>query len=85
MPYDFDDVIGMVAPRPVYVLNPQLDRDDTAADVDAAVKQAGKVYALYGASDKLTISSPWNYNQLTNDEQDAAITWLTSTASGAKQ
>jgi dienelactone hydrolase len=81
VPYDFDDVIGMIAPRPVYVLNPQLDRDDTPSDVDAAVQQAGKVYSLYGASDKLKISSPWNYNQLTNEEQDTAIKWLTSTAS----
>jgi pimeloyl-ACP methyl ester carboxylesterase len=80
VPYDFDDLLAMIAPRPVYVLDPLLDRDDTAADVESAVKQAGKIYALYGASDKLTISSPWDYNRLTNEEQDAAIKWLMATA-----
>jgi pimeloyl-ACP methyl ester carboxylesterase len=85
IPYDFDDVMGMIAPRPVYVLNPLLDRDDTAADVTAAVKQAGKVYALYGASDKLQMSSPWDYNRLTDAEQDAAIKWLTSTAGSGEK
>jgi pimeloyl-ACP methyl ester carboxylesterase len=84
VPYDFDDLIAMIAPRPVYVLNPLLDRDDTAADVEAAVKEAGKVYSLYGATDKLAISSPWDYNRLTNAEQDAAIKWLTGASnSGA--
>jgi dienelactone hydrolase len=85
VPYDFDDVIGMIAPRPVYVLNPLLDRDDTASDVEAAVKRASKVYALYGAPDKLMISSPWDYNRLTNDEQDTAIKWLTESAGRPKQ
>ena len=64
--------------------NRTIDRDDTASDVSSAAKQAGKVYQLYGASDKLEISSPWDYNRLTNAEQDAAIKWLTSAAaSGA--
>jgi dienelactone hydrolase len=80
VPYDFDDLLAMIAPRPVYVLNPLLNRDDTASDVQSAVKQAGKVYALYGASDKLAISSPWDYNRLTNEEQYAAIKWLTASA-----
>lgn len=80
VPYDFDDLIAMIAPRPVYILNPLLDRDDTASDVEAAVKEAGEVYSLYGASNKLEISSPWDYNRLTNAEQDAAIKWLTSAA-----
>jgi pimeloyl-ACP methyl ester carboxylesterase len=80
VPYDFDDLIAMIAPRPVYVLNPLLDRDDTASDVQSAVKEAGKIYALYGASDKLEINSPWDYNRLTNEEQDTAIKWLTASA-----
>jgi dienelactone hydrolase len=84
VPYDFDDVIGLIAPRPVYVLNPLNDRDNNSADVIAAVKEAGKVYSLYGASQKLQISSPWDYNRLTDAEQNAAIQWMTSTtASGA--
>jgi pimeloyl-ACP methyl ester carboxylesterase len=83
IPYDFDDVLAMIAPRPVYVLNPLLDRDDTATDVQAAVKEAGKVYQLYGASENLQISSPWDYNRLTDAEQDAAIKWLTASANNS--
>lgn len=83
IPYDFDDVLALIAPRPVYVLNPLLDRDDTSSDVQSAVKEAGKVYQLYGASENLQISSPWDYNRLTNEEQDAAIEWLTASASNS--
>jgi pimeloyl-ACP methyl ester carboxylesterase len=83
VPYDFDDVIAMIAPRPVYIVNPLNDRDNNSADVIKAVKEAGKVYSLYGASQKLQISSPWDYNRLTNAEQNAAIAWITSNGSGA--
>ena len=47
----------MIAPRPVLVIEPQLDRDATPADVQDAVDQARKVYTLYGAGDKLTLKS----------------------------
>ena len=47
IPYDFHELLGAVAPRPVLVVAPQLDRDSTPADVRAAVEQAKKVYALY--------------------------------------
>jgi hypothetical protein len=51
--------------------------------VQAAVKEAGKVYQLYGASENLQISSPWDYNRLTDAEQDAAIKWLTASANNS--
>ena len=50
VPYDYDELIAAIAPRPVFVLQPQLDRDATPADVHAAVDQARKVYALYHAT-----------------------------------
>ena len=40
IPYDYHELIGAIAPRPVYILQPQLDRDATPADVHTAVEQA---------------------------------------------
>lgn len=37
------------------MVQPQLDRDVTPADVHAAVEQAKKVYGLYGATDRLAL------------------------------
>jgi pimeloyl-ACP methyl ester carboxylesterase len=78
IPYDFHELLGLIAPRPVLVVQPQLDRDATPADVHTAVDEAKKVYALYGASDKLGFREPWDYNRLPDRLQDEAIDWMGS-------
>ena len=76
IPYDFDDLLGMLAPRPVLVVQPQLDRDASPEDVAHAITQAKQVYTLYGAPDKLTLQQPWDYNRLPNATLNAAVDWL---------
>jgi pimeloyl-ACP methyl ester carboxylesterase len=76
IPYDFDELLAMIAPRPVLVMQPQLDRDATPGDVHAAVEQARKVYSLYGAPDKLGLYEPWDYNRLPDKSQDHLIEWM---------
>jgi dienelactone hydrolase len=76
IPYDYDELIAAIAPRPVYVLAPQFDRDATPADVRAAVERAAKVYGLYGANDQLKLDEPWDYTRLSAAEVDQAIAWM---------
>jgi len=76
IPYDYQDLLGMIAPRPVLVVQPQLDRDATPGDVEGAVNTAKGVYALYGAGDKLAIDEPWDYNRLPNKTLDETVKWM---------
>jgi hypothetical protein len=76
LPYDFDELIAAISPRPVYVLEAQLDRDATPADVKKAVDQAKKVYSLYNAADNLMLDEPWDYNRLPLETQERAIQWM---------
>jgi pimeloyl-ACP methyl ester carboxylesterase len=76
LPYDYDELIAAIAPRPVYVLAAQFDRDATPADVKKAVEQARKVYALYNASNNLMLDEPWDYNRLPLGTQDRVIKWM---------
>jgi pimeloyl-ACP methyl ester carboxylesterase len=76
IPYDFHDVLGMLAPRPALVVEPLLDRDATPADVQTAVDQAKKVYSLYGATAKLESRQPWDYNRLPEKTQDEIVQWM---------
>jgi len=78
IPYDYQDLLGMIAPRPVLVVEPQLDRDATPAEVESAVSQAKHVYSLYGADDKLAILEPWDYNRLPNNTLNDAVKWMAS-------
>jgi pimeloyl-ACP methyl ester carboxylesterase len=79
IPYDFDDLLGMIAPRPVMVMEPQLDRDGTPADVRTSVEQARKVYRLYGAADNLGLYEPWDYTRLPEKSQDWIVQWMKAT------
>ena len=77
LPYDYNELMATIAPRPVYVVEPQLDRDATPADVHAAVDQARKIFGLYSASDKIVLDEPFDYNRLPEVTQDRAVKWMT--------
>jgi pimeloyl-ACP methyl ester carboxylesterase len=76
VPYDYDGLLAAIAPRPVLVVSPQLDRDATPSDVHGAVEKARKVYDLYKAGEKLGLEEPWDYNRLPTETQDRAIEWM---------
>src|ERR1035438_1514855 len=73
IPYDFEDLLAAVAPRPLLVVQPQLDRDATPADVKSVVEQAKRVYGLYGAGAKIELQEPWDYNRLPTRTQDEIL------------
>ena len=79
IPYDFDDLIAAIAPRPMLVVEPRFDRDATPADVHTAVDQAKRIYGLYGAAEKLAIREPWDYNRLPERTQDEIVKWMGAT------
>jgi pimeloyl-ACP methyl ester carboxylesterase len=76
LPYDYDELIAAIAPRPVYVLSPQFDREATPADVKRTVEQAKKVYSLYNAADNLMLDEPWDYNRLPMGTQERVVGWM---------
>ena len=76
LPYDYNELLAAIAPRPAYVLQPELDRDATPADVKTAVDQAKQIYSLYSAADKLVLDEPWDYNRLPEATQDRIVKWM---------
>jgi pimeloyl-ACP methyl ester carboxylesterase len=76
LPYDFQDVLATIAPRPLLVVAPQMDRDATIADVRTAVSEAKKVYSLYGSRGGLALYDPWDYNRLPEKTQNHIIDWM---------
>jgi dienelactone hydrolase len=74
--YDYDELLATIAPRPVLVVQPSMDRDAHPADVRATVERARVAYAKHNAADKLALQEPPDYQRLTNATQDAAIAWL---------
>jgi pimeloyl-ACP methyl ester carboxylesterase len=76
IPYDYADLLGAIAPRPVLVVQPQLDRDATPGDVHDAVESARKIYSAQNAENNLALKEPWDYNRLPTSLENDVIDWM---------
>lgn len=76
IPYDFHEVLALIAPRRVYILAPKLDQDWVFEDVAACYHEAIKVFALYGQRDNIVLSSPDDFNRYPPEYQMMVNRWL---------
>jgi len=58
IPFDFHELLGALAPRPVFVIAPLGDTNFKWQSVDEIVTQARLVYRLYKHTDNLEIAHP---------------------------
>ena len=66
LPVDFDEIIASIAPRPVTIIAPKLDRDADIADIKKCCEYVGKVYQLLDADEKFKFYYPHYYNRFYN-------------------
>ena len=76
IPYDFHEILGLIAPRPVFVLAPALDQDWFQEDVKICYDEAKKVFDLYGKKGNLVLDSPNDFNRFPPEYQEKVISWL---------
>jgi len=82
IPYDYHEVLALIAPRPVLVVAPKYDRENNLSDVTACVVEARKVYEMLGASEKLLFHVPDDYNRYSPELQKEINAKLKSMAGG---
>jgi pimeloyl-ACP methyl ester carboxylesterase len=76
VPYDVSDLLACLAPRPVLVVSPQLDREAPQDLVTPAIEAARQEYARHGAADRLTQLAPEDYNRFGPEMQALMLGWL---------
>jgi len=76
VPVDFHEVLSLIAPRPVLVVAPTLDREARLADVRRAVRAAADVYAALGDASQLELETPEEYNRFGPESQALVAEWL---------
>ena len=76
IPYDFNDILATIAPRPLLVVAPVLDQDATLEDVRSCVMEAKGAYQLYGASENIQIDTPYDYNRFSETMQKNVLQWF---------
>jgi len=62
LPYDVHGLMACIAPRPLAVISPKLDREANIADVTEAVEAARAAYDFYDVTDSIIQLSPEDYN-----------------------
>jgi dienelactone hydrolase len=76
LPYDFDGLLALIAPRPCLVVAPAYDRDADAAEVTACVARARAAWDRAGAPTALEHQAPEDYNRFQPEQFQIAFEWL---------
>ena len=72
VPFDFHEILGALAPRPVYVNAPLRDANFRSPSVDRVITAAREVYALHGAADRLTVEHPDSAHDFPDAQRETA-------------
>jgi len=76
IPYDFHEVLGCIAPRPLLIIAPEWDQYADNQEIKKCMDEVSGVYRLYGADEKIQLSVPEDYNRLSGDMRNEMIGWM---------
>lgn len=76
IPIDFDEIIATIAPRPVLLIAPRLDRDAHVEDIKSCVKNVEDIYNLYGLKSNIQLFIPNDYNRFSTISREHLYGWL---------
>ena len=76
IPFDFHELLGALAPRPVFVNAPLGDSNFQAHSVDEVAAAASAVYRLYGAEENLRVEHPPGGHDFPDEVREAAYRLL---------
>ena len=76
IPYDYHEVLALIAPRPVLIVAPKYDREHDSANVSLCVNEARKVYQLFAANESLDLLIPDDYNRFSPELQQEVFARL---------
>jgi len=76
LPYDFDDVLALIAPRPCLIVSPTHDRHADLTDVTACVASARAAWEAHGAGDHLSHLTPADYSRFQSDQHRVFLDWV---------
>jgi len=76
IPWDFDEIIGCIAPRPVLVITPSWDQYADLYDVRNCVEEVRNVYSLYDTGNRPELFVPEDYNRFSEEMKAKVVSWM---------
>jgi dienelactone hydrolase len=75
IPADFNEILACIAPRPLLIIAPKMDKDANNTDIQNCVKQVEKVYRLYNKEGNVELFSPNDYNRFSYPMRNKTYEW----------
>ena len=76
IPYDFNEILAAVAPRPLLIVAPTWDQYASFPDINHCLSEVKKVYDLYKQKDKVELFAPEDYNRFSEEMKSKVISWM---------
>lgn len=76
VPVDFPEILACIAPQPLMVIAPELDRHANSETVKGTMSAVKRIYSLYGSEEDIQFETPREINRLTNDMRAEIINFL---------
>ena len=76
LPFDYDQVLALIAPRPALLIAPTLDRYAPVDDVKREVEPARAIYRLLGKEGALQLETPLDFNEFPKQRQERIFDWI---------
>ncbi len=73
IPYDFEDILSLIAPRPVQIVSPVYDREADVDDIAACVEKARRGRGKDWLVEHLV---PEDYNRFQSPQHAILLDWL---------
>jgi alpha/beta superfamily hydrolase len=76
IPVDFKEILSSIAPRPLLVIAPELDRHADHEQILQELIEVQKVYQSLNSPDKIQVQSPHEFNHFSKTQQEGLVKWL---------
>ena len=76
IPYDFHEILGCIAPRPVLIIAPEFDKDAHSGDIKKSVEMVNGIYDLYDKPENIHLHMPYDINRFSPEMREKMYDWL---------
>jgi cephalosporin-C deacetylase-like acetyl esterase len=76
LPVDYPEILSTIAPRPLLIIAPKLDRHANFEKVTQGVGEVKSVYDLLNASGNLRFQTPDTFNEFDGSQQNEMVKWM---------
>lgn len=76
IPYDYQEIIASVAPKPVLIIAPKIDKDHPVEKVKTSVAAASAIYRLHQSEANLQTFYPNDHNRFSDEIKEKIYDWF---------